>query len=106
VGVYKVYCDIHKAMMLDVVVLDSPYYAVTNDEGVFSIEEAPAGSHKLEVWHIYGGRHTQDIAVHGEPIVLEPITVTSTVVTRDLTEHLNKKGRAYPKSFYEKRRRR
>jgi plastocyanin len=105
-GVFKVYCDIHKAMILDVVVVDSPYYAVSNDQGVFSIEGVPAGSYELEVWHIYGGRHTLDITLGEDPVVLEPITVTNTIVTRDITEHLNKQGRAYPKSFYEKRRRR
>ncbi len=104
-GIFKVYCDIHKAMILDVLVVDSPYFAVTDDDGVFSIRGAPSGTQKLNIWHIYGGRHTREITVIDSPLVLEPITITSTKVTRDIEEHKNKKGRAYRKKFYDGRRR-
>jgi plastocyanin len=105
-GIYKVYCNIHKAMILDVVVVDSPYFAVTSEDGVFSIEGVPPGAHTLNVWHIYGGRHKRQITLGDEPLVLEPITVTSTKVTRDVEEHMNKKGRPYKKGFYDEGRRR
>lgn len=104
-GIIKVYCDIHKAMILDVLVVDSPYFAVTDDDGVFSIQGTPSGTHKLNIWHIYGGRNTREITVTDRPLVLEPITITSTKVTRDIEEHKNKKGRPYRKKFYDGRRR-
>ncbi len=97
-GVFKVYCNIHKSMILDVVVLETDLFAVTGEEGVFSIEGVPPGQYQLSVWHIYGGTHTQPIEVHGEPVSLDPIEVQSTKVIRQVEEHLDKEGRRYPKN--------
>jgi plastocyanin len=94
-GVFKVYCNIHKAMILDVVVLENRYFAVTDDEGVFAIEGVPPGSYKLNVWHVYGGSHTRDVEVANEPLAIQPITVTSTKVVRDVEEHFDKQGKPY-----------
>lgn len=96
-GFFRVYCDIHKSMILDVAVLENPYFAVTDEDGVFSIDGVPEGSYRLHVWHIYGGTHEQPLAVATEPVALEPIRVKSTKVVRDVKEHLNKQGKRYPK---------
>lgn len=96
-GVFKVYCNIHKAMILDVVVLESQHFAVTGEGGVFSIEAVPPGAYQLNVWHIYGGTHTQPIEVAGEPLSLEPIAIRSTRVVRQVEDHLDKDGRRYKK---------
>ncbi|MBI4612335.1 MAG: carboxypeptidase regulatory-like domain-containing protein [Planctomycetes bacterium] len=47
----KVTCDAHKWMSAWIVVRDNPYYAVTKEDGSFSIEGLPPGSHKMVVWH-------------------------------------------------------
>ena len=104
-GVFKVYCDIHKAMILDVVVLANRYFAVTDDDGVFAIEGVPPGSYELKVWHVYGGTHTRALEVSDGAVALEPITVASTKVVREIEEHLDKSGKPYPKKKkrYERR---
>jgi len=94
-GVFKVYCNIHKAMILDVVVLENDYYAVTDEEGVFAIEGVPPGTYKLNVWHIYGGSNSRDVEIGGEPVAITPISVTSTKVVREVEEHLDKQGKPY-----------
>ncbi len=43
-GMMKVVCDTHAWMLGWVHVFDHPYFAVTNDQGAFSIPELPAGN--------------------------------------------------------------
>ena len=104
-GIFKVYCNIHKAMILDVVVLDTDLFAVTDAEGNFRIEGVSAGRYRLDVWHIYGGTHTGEVELDGAPIALDPIVVTSTKVIREVSEHLDKAGQPYrnPMHIYRKR---
>jgi hypothetical protein len=43
-------CDIHPWMSSFWLVLDNPYFAVTDDKGNFEIKNAPAGTQKVVVW--------------------------------------------------------
>ncbi len=43
-------CDIHPWMTAYWLVLDNPYFAVTDDKGNFEIKNAPAGTQKVVVW--------------------------------------------------------
>ncbi len=43
-------CDIHPWMQAWWMVLDSPYFAVTDDKGNFEIKNVPAGTQKVVVW--------------------------------------------------------
>ncbi len=45
-----VICDIHNWMSAYWLVLDNPYFAVTDDKGNFEIKNAPAGTQKVVVW--------------------------------------------------------
>lgn len=47
----KVTCSVHDWMVSWVVVMDSPYYAVTDENGAFEIGDVPPGKYKLVVWH-------------------------------------------------------
>src|SRR5205823_14313487 len=49
-GPIPVTCDIHPWMQAYWLVLDSPYFAVTDDKGNFEIKNAPAGTQKVVVW--------------------------------------------------------
>lgn len=46
----QVVCDIHNWMQAWWMVLDSPYFAVTDAEGNFEIKDVPAGTQKVVVW--------------------------------------------------------
>ena len=46
----QVVCDIHPWMSSWWMVLDSPYFAVTDDKGYFEIKNVPAGTQKVVVW--------------------------------------------------------
>ncbi len=46
----KVNCDAHGWMHGWWVATDTPYYAVTDDKGNYTIKDVPAGSYTVEVW--------------------------------------------------------
>ncbi len=50
-GVSFIFCNIHPEMSAVVVVLGSPYFAVTNKQGDFDIPEVPAGRYMLHLWN-------------------------------------------------------
>lgn len=96
-GLYKIYCNIHKAMILDILVVPSRYYAVTNKKGEYQIKNVPAGEYTLKAWHIYGGSAELPIAVK-QDTNFEEIILNSTRVVHDIKNHLNKFGKKYKRS--------
>lgn len=44
-------CAAHSFMKAHIVVMDNPYYAVTDANGQFALTDVPPGSYKIEVWH-------------------------------------------------------
>lgn len=55
--IIRVRCDVHSWMEGWIVVLASPYFAVTEETGLARIDSVPAGAHTLEVWHPELGKH-------------------------------------------------
>ena len=43
--------------------LEHPYFAVTDENGRFSIPQLPAGTFTLEIWHERLGTQTQQVTV-------------------------------------------
>jgi len=62
-GILKVVCDTHAWMLGFVHVFDHPYFAVTDEQGAFSIPDLPAGTYMLKAWHEDGGVKSQEITV-------------------------------------------
>lgn len=58
-----VQCDVHSWMTAYVGVVDHPYYAVTGDDGSFTIENIPPGDYVIEAWHEEYGAQTQNVTV-------------------------------------------
>jgi plastocyanin len=50
-GRVDVFCSIHTRMSCIVLVLKNPYFAVTNERGVYSIAGVPPGTYELKAWH-------------------------------------------------------
>ena len=63
-GIVKVFCEIHFAMRAYVHVLETPYFATSDDKGNFVIKNIQPGKYTLNVWQ----ENLQDLA--------EPITVS------------------------------
>ena len=71
-GIVVLGCNIHDWMMGYIVVLDTPYFGKTGDNGKARLD-APAGKYRLRVWHprLTGGPQEQDVAlVAGKPLAV------------------------------------
>jgi plastocyanin len=44
-------CNVHPEMAAYVVVLSTPYYAVSEKDGAYEIKDVPAGKYALKIWH-------------------------------------------------------
>jgi plastocyanin len=59
----KFQCDVHPWMFAWVSVFDSPYFAVSDKEGKFTIKNVPPGKYTVEASHRKLGAQTQEIEV-------------------------------------------
>lgn len=50
-GMYVIRCGLHPWMHAYVVSSDHPYYAVTDKNGTFRLQNVPEGVHTLHLWH-------------------------------------------------------
>jgi hypothetical protein len=50
-------------MLAYIHVFDHPYFAVTDERGMFTISNLPAGTYVLKAWHEDAGVRSQEIIV-------------------------------------------
>ena len=77
-GVVSVGCNIHDWMRAYVVVLDTPWFALSSDAGLARLE-APAGRYRVDIWHY---RLAKPDAYEITLAETEPLTATRTLVLR------------------------
>lgn len=51
VGVVKIGCNIHDWMSGIILVLPTPYFAVTDKDGRFTLDHLPGGTYAVSAWH-------------------------------------------------------
>jgi len=56
-------CDVHGWMNAYAGVLPHPYFAVSGEDGTFTIKNLPPGTYKLTAWHEKLGTQTADITL-------------------------------------------
>lgn len=100
-GIVRVFCNIHPSMSAVIIVLDSPYYAVTNRAGAFTLQDVPPGQYTLHVFHERATESTLNalsrrITIGDSGETLPPISVSETGHVQ--TPHMNKFGKEYPPS--------
>ena len=59
----RVGCDVHRWMQAWIVVVDHPYYAVTDANGEFTLTDVPPGEYQLHFWHETVGGVTRPVSV-------------------------------------------
>src|SRR5579859_6223044 len=98
-GVVRLFCNIHPTMSAVIVVLDTPWFAVSDAPGAYRIAAVPPGEYRLKVFH-----------ERALPEALQKLERQVTVALDDLTlpalpisgagyvapPHKNKFGRDYP----------
>jgi plastocyanin len=70
--VYTQLCRVHPEMEGYVVVLQNPYFAVTDKDGHYEIENVPPGSYTLAVWHTRSKAQPKPVTVEaGKPATVD-----------------------------------
>jgi hypothetical protein len=61
--IIKLTCDVHSWMLGWIAVMPSPFFGVTDANGVTKIENVPPGKYNLEAWHETLGKQTKEVEV-------------------------------------------
>jgi len=70
-GVASLLCNVHPEMSGYVVVVPTPYFAVTDKDGNFEIKNIPAGKYTLKTWSEDGKPTTQAVDVSAAAATVE-----------------------------------
>lgn len=64
-GLARLFCNIHPNMAAYVMAVDSPYFAVSNEGGTFTIAGVPAGTYTYHAWRAGGQPLQGSVTVDG-----------------------------------------
>jgi plastocyanin len=98
-GIVRIFCNIHPTMSAIIVVLRSPYYAVSGKNGEFSIADVPPGSYRLHVYHERATEQTLNQLSRIVDVAAADVGLPELAVSESgylLVPHKNKFGRDYP----------
>lgn len=74
--IVRVGCDVHPWMSARIVVADSPFVAVTDSNGAFSIEGVPPGTYSVSIWHESLGEQKQQVTISAGQTAKLAVTVS------------------------------
>lgn len=65
VGTARLLCNLHIDMVGYIVVVPTPYFALTGYDGSFTIKDVPPGTYTLKTWSADGKAATQSVTMTG-----------------------------------------
>ena len=97
-GVSYIFCNIHPEMAAAIIALDTPYYALVDEQGEATLQHVPAGRYTLHVWSESASPEdltalTHEVSVDEGRTDLGVIRIHAAAAP--LTHHLNKFGQKY-----------
>ncbi|MBL8755606.1 MAG: hypothetical protein JNK15_20080 [Planctomycetes bacterium] len=95
-GLCKVHCNIHADMAASVLVLPTPWHAVTAADGTWSLPDLPAGTFTLRVWHPLADEQKHRLEVVADRATAVDLQVQE---SKPRAPHTDKNGRAYPEKY-------
>jgi plastocyanin len=98
-GIVRVFCNIHPQMSAVIVVLGTPYFAVSGKNGAFEILDVPPGDYQFHVFHERAAPETLDVLtrkinLESARLELPPLTISESGYLP--APHRNKYGKDYP----------
>ncbi len=98
-GVVRVFCNIHASMSAVIIVLNSPWFATSDTDGLFEIENVPEGSYRLSIYYERATEQTlsalqRTVSVDSETVDVGTIPISESGYLS--IPHLNKYGKPYP----------
>jgi len=98
-GIVRVFCNIHPSMSAVIVVLENPWFAVSDAAGAFSIPNVPPGEYLMRVFHERASQKILDalerrVTAGGADLAIPPIVISETGFVE--MPHKNKYGQDYP----------
>jgi plastocyanin len=70
-GVASLLCNVHPEMSGTLVIVPTPYFAVTDADGTFEIKNVPPGTYTLKTWSEDGKVTTQSVTVAADTVNVE-----------------------------------
>ncbi len=67
-GILQVNCDTHAWMRGYIHIFDHPFFAVSDEQGSFTIPDVPPGKYTLKAWHEEVGIQSREITVNTEEL--------------------------------------
>ncbi len=64
-GPVPLFCNVHPEMTAYIVVVPTPYFAITNEAGEYKIESVPDGSYNLTAWNEGSKNQSKHVDVAG-----------------------------------------
>jgi len=97
-GVSFIFCNIHPEMSAYILVLETPYFAVSNTRGQIRIANVPAGRYRIEVW--FERAESAEMAkLSREVTVSDPTTSLGKIEVQEsplaIPPHTDKHGHSY-----------
>jgi hypothetical protein len=97
-GVVRVFCNIHSNMSAVIVVLDTPWFAVTAPDGTFRIPDLRPGEYRLKIFHERATASElasveRTVRIEGSDLVLPRIALSEAGYLP--APHLDKHGKPY-----------
>lgn len=102
-GISYIFCNIHAQMSGVVIALDTPYYAISQHSGAFTIPAVPPGDYKLQVW--YEGSTPDVLKALARKITIPESGISLAAIhileNTSLLPHKNKYGQEYDPTTYD-----
>ncbi len=91
-GWVKIYCNIHPQMISHVIILDNPFFDLTDEKGLFTISDVPDGKYTIRIWHEYGSEVRKEIQLSGSTLSFITFDIHE---DKKFIQHKTKFGKPY-----------
>lgn len=91
-GAIDVFCNIHPEMIAKIRVVDTPFFAVTGEDGTFVLHGVPPGKFMLVAWHVSGSSTKASVDVSNGTVAAAKLELVASSVR---TRHRKKDGSSY-----------